>query len=89
MNPSDALELVQAALFTTIIASGPPVIAAMIIGIVIALFQALTQIQEATLTFIPKIIVMLITLSFSAAFIGAAVGGFADRTYERIQAGFP
>jgi flagellar biosynthesis protein FliQ len=88
MNPTDALDMVQAALWTTIVVSSPPVGAAMAVGIVIALFQALTQIQEATLTFIPKIFVMFIVLSLTAAFIGASIGGFSETTYARIENGF-
>ena len=59
MNALDALEIVQAAIWTVIVASAPAVVAAMVVGIVIALLQALTQIQEMTLTFIPKILVIL------------------------------
>lgn len=89
MNPSDALDMVQAALWTTIIASAPAVGAAMAVGIVVALFQALTQIQEATLTFIPKIFVMFLVLSLTSAFIGASIGGFSEMVYGRIESGFP
>ena len=59
MNERDALDIVQAAIWTIIVASGPAVGAAMLVGIVIALLQALTQVQEMTLTFIPKIVVIL------------------------------
>ena len=89
MTPSDALELVQAALWTAITVSGPPVGAAMLVGILIALFQALTQIQEATLTFIPKIFVMLLVISLTATLIGSAIGGFTEIVYGRIESGFP
>ncbi|MDH3742913.1 MAG: flagellar biosynthetic protein FliQ, partial [Hyphomicrobiales bacterium] len=54
MNEADALEILQAAIWTTIIASGPAVAVAMVVGTSIALMQALTQVQELTLTFIPK-----------------------------------
>jgi flagellar biosynthesis protein FliQ len=88
MNATDALDLVQTALWTTILVSAPAVGAAMAVGIVVALFQALTQIQEATLTFIPKIFVMFLVLSLTAAFIGSAIGGFSDVIYGRIETGF-
>lgn len=88
MNATDALQLLQSALWTTIVVSAPPVGAAMVVGIVVALFQALTQIQEATLTFIPKIFVMFVVLSLTAAFIGATIGGFSEVIYGRIEGGF-
>ena len=54
MNERDALDIVHQAIWTIIVVSGPAVGAAMFVGIIIALLQALTQVQEMTLTFIPK-----------------------------------
>jgi flagellar biosynthetic protein FliQ len=88
MNQADALDIVQSALWTVIVASGPAVGAAMAIGIVIALLQALTQVQEITLTFIPKIIVILVVSSLTAPFVGAVIFTFAEQVYSRIEVGF-
>ena len=60
----------------------------MVVGISIALFQALTQVQEMTLTFIPKIVAILLTLSFTATFIGAQLFTFATASWARIENGF-
>jgi flagellar biosynthesis protein FliQ len=60
----------------------------MAIGIVIALLQALTQVQEMTLTFIPKIIAILVICSLTAPFIGAVIYAFAEQVYARIEVGF-
>ena len=73
MNERDALDIVQQAIWTIIVASGPAVGAAMFVGIVIALLQALTQVQEMTLTFIPKIVVMLVVVAVSGSFMGAHI----------------
>ncbi len=88
MNEADALELLRAAIWTIIIGSGPAVAAAMFIGLVIALFQALTQVQETTLTFVPKIIAVFIALTFSAPFIGSQIHTFTKEAYSRIEKGF-
>lgn len=88
MNQADALEIVQSALWTVIVACGPSVGAAMIIGIAVALLQALTQVQEPTLTFIPKIIAILVVSALSAPFVGAVVYAFAEQVYARIEQGF-
>lgn len=69
-------------------ASGPAVAAAMAVGLIIALFQALTQVQEVTLTFIPKIIAILLVISVSAPFMGQVIYGFAEQLYARIEHGF-
>jgi flagellar biosynthetic protein FliQ len=88
MNPADALDIAQSAIWTVIIASSPAVIAAMAVGILIALLQALTQVQEVTLTFVPKILAILIVMSFAAPFVGAVIFTFAEQTYARIPNGF-
>jgi flagellar biosynthetic protein FliQ len=88
MNPADALDIAQAAIWTVIVASSPAVAGAMVVGIAIALLQALTQVQEITLTFVPKILVILLITSFTAPFIGAVIFAFAEQTYARIPNGF-
>lgn len=88
MNEADALEMMRSALWTVVVASGPPVAAAMIVGIFIALFQALTQIQEATLSFVPKIVAVFLALIAASPFIGQQVFAFSERVYSRIEQGF-
>ena len=88
MNERDALDLVQSAIWTILVACGPAVGAAMLVGIVIVLIQALTQIQEATLTFVPKIVVILVVVALSGSFIGAHLSTFTEMVYSRIEHGF-
>lgn len=88
MNEVDALELVRAAIWTVIVGAGPAIGAAMLVGIGVALLQALTQIQEVTLTFVPKIVVILLVLLITSSFIGAQIYTFAEMTYGRIVTGF-
>ena len=87
MNEIDALELVRSAIWTIIIASGPAVAAAMLVGLVIALLQALTQVQEVTLKFVPKIIAIFIALIVSAPLRWRA-NICAALVYSRIEKGF-
>ena len=88
MNQADALDIVQAAIWTIIIASGPAVGAAMFVGVVIALLQALTQVQEVTLTFIPKIIAILLVAAFTAPFMGQVISSFSQQVFSRIEQGY-
>ena len=60
MNEGDAIDLVQSAIWMVVVGAGPCVGAAMAVGVVIALLQALTQIQEMTLTFVPKMIAVFV-----------------------------
>lgn len=88
MNETDALELVQATLWTIMLVASPIVLPAMAVGIVIAFGQAITQIQEATLTFLPKMAVVFFALMLAGTFIAATLQTFADMLYGRIATGF-
>ena len=88
MNEADALDIAQAAIWTVIVASGPAVLAAMIVGVAIAFVQALTQVQEMTLTFVPKILAIFVTIAISAPFIGAQISTFTNIVFSRIESGF-
>lgn len=88
MNEADALDIMQNAIWTVLIASGPAVLAAMAVGIIIAFIQALTQIQEMTLTFVPKIIAVMVAIGISAPFVGAQIAMFTNMVFSRVQSGF-
>ena len=88
MNEAEATELVQFAFQILLKISGPVVVTAMVVGTVIALFQALTQIQEITLTFIPKIVAVLFVASVAGPFMAAQLNLLATLSYSRISAGF-
>lgn len=88
MNEADALDIVQYAVWTVLVASSPAVIVAMVVGITIAFFQALTQIQEITLTFVPKIVAIMLAVALSGPFVGAQISSFSDVVFQRIEQGF-
>ena len=88
MNEADALDIMQAAVWTVLVAAGPAVLAAMIVGVAIAFVQALTQVQEMTLTFVPKIVTIMIVLGVAAPFVGAQIALFSNLVFSRVQSGF-
>ena len=88
MNEADALDIAQAAIWTVVVASGPAVFVAMLVGVAIAFVQALTQVQEMTLTFVPKILAIFVTIAISAPFIGSQISIFTNLVFSRIESGF-
>ncbi|AZV20317.1 MULTISPECIES: flagellar biosynthesis protein FliQ [Mesorhizobium] len=88
MNEADALDIVQYAVWTVLVASAPVVLVAMAVGIGIALIQALTQVQEITLTFVPKIVAIMLVVALTGPFIGSQISAFTNVIFERIQNGF-
>jgi len=88
MNEADALDIVQYAIWTVLLASGPAVVVAMVVGVGIALVQALTQVQEITLTFVPKIVAIMLAIALSGPFVGAQISSFTNVIFQRIENGF-
>lgn len=64
MTEEFAIQLLTDAIYTTLLVSGPILLTALVVGFLISVFQAVTSINEMTLTFIPKIIAMIILLLF-------------------------
>jgi flagellar biosynthetic protein FliQ len=85
MTQGNVLDLLQMSIWMVIVGGGPVVLAAMLVGVVIALLQALTQIQEMTLTFVPKLIVVFLVLTATASFVGAQFYVFTERVYAQIS----
>lgn len=79
------LEVTNEGLLITIVVCGPPILLSMIIGLCISLFQAVTQIQEATLTFVPKMVVIFAALAVLGPWLGSVLIRFTRMCFE----GFP
>ena len=62
MNPEFAVELLKTTIFQAVMMSAPILVVAMVIGILISLFQAVTSIHEQTLTFVPKALAVVVLL---------------------------
>jgi flagellar biosynthetic protein FliQ len=62
MTPADVGTVMQRALWTAFLVGGPIVIVSMVVGLMISVVQAATQINEATLTFVPKLVVVALVL---------------------------
>lgn len=87
MTSVDAIELARAALFLVLTIAGPLLMTALIVGVAIGLLQALTQVQEMTLTFVPKLVLLGLVLLFSLPMIGQALTVFMDRIADAIVTG--
>lgn len=84
LPPGDMMALARAAMLLLLTIAGPMLIASLVIGVAIGLVQALTQIQEMTLTFVPKLIGIGIALLLSLPMIGQALSAFMGELAARI-----
>ena len=87
MNESDLLELARSAMLVMIKVAAPPLLAGLAVGLLISLFQALTQIQEATLTFVPKVLTVLLVLLLCLPFMLHTLFDFTHMVLDRAIAG--
>ncbi|PTS90505.1 flagellar biosynthetic protein FliQ [Sphingomonas sp. HMWF008] len=87
MTPFDAMELAKAGMILVLTIVGPMLITSLIVGIVIGLFQALTQVQEMTLTFVPKLLAIGVVMLLSLPMIGQALSNFMTQISAMIVSG--
>lgn len=87
MTGAEVLDIASDGIWTLIIVSAPMMIVGLVVGVVVALFQALTQIQEQTLVFVPKIIAIFVTMLIVLPFLGATMGGYMSRVIDLIIVG--
>jgi flagellar biosynthesis protein FliQ len=86
MNGAEVLDIGRDAIWLTIQLCAPCLIVGLIVGVAIGLFQALTQIQEATLIYAPKIVAIFISLLIFMPLMGALLTAFMRHIAERIAA---
>lgn len=84
MNQTDVLDIAQSALWVVLMTAGPIMLAGLLIGLIIALFQALTTIQEMTLTFVPKIIIIFVAIVVFLPFMMTTVIEYSLTLFDRI-----
>lgn len=81
------LDIAREAFLVTLVVAGPAMLAGLVVGLVIAVLQALTQVQELTLVFVPRIVVMFLVIAVALPFMGAALGDFSTKLYAMIADG--
>jgi len=84
MNGAEVLDVGRDAIWLTIQLSAPVLIVGLVVGVGIGLMQALTQIQEATLVYAPKIVAIFVSLILFLPLMGALMGGFFRSIAARI-----
>lgn len=84
MNEIEVIDIARDTLWVLVVAAAPVMMVALLVGLLISLFQALTQIQEMTLSFVPKILAVFASLILFMPFMSHAIGDFTQGIFERI-----
>lgn len=80
--PEYYVAVAKQALYLSLILTGPPVLVAMLVGLTISILQATTQIQEQTLTFVPKLFAIVATLALAGSWMLATLVAFTSSIYD-------
>ena len=84
MTMDMALRIVREGVFQTLIIAGPILLIGMGVGLIVAIFQATTSIQEQTLTFVPKMAAILLALIFLGRFLLGSLVSYTERLFAMI-----
>ncbi len=86
MDPASTIDFARSAILVLLEIIAPAMITALVVGVGIGLLQAMTQVQEQTLVFVPKIVAIFVVLLVALPFAGAALGGLMTDIAGRIAA---
>jgi flagellar biosynthetic protein FliQ len=84
MTDVQVLDIFRGAIYNILIMSAPMLISALLVGLVISIFQATTQIQEQTLAFVPKVLAIFLVLMFAGPWLMNTIVTFALSLYDQI-----
>ena len=84
MNTGTVMEIGRQAIEVTLLLAGPMLLVALIVGLIISIFQAATQINEATLSFIPKLVAVFLTLLLAGPWMLQLILSYMRRMLESI-----
>lgn len=84
MTPTTVVEIGRGAIEVLLLVSAPLFIAALVVGLLVSIFQAATQINEATLSFVPKVVAIFVTLVVAGPWMITVLTDYMRRLYEAI-----
>ncbi|MDD2663548.1 MAG: flagellar biosynthesis protein FliQ [Dechloromonas sp.] len=84
MTPGVVMEIGRQAIEVTLLLAAPPLVAALLVGLLVSIFQAATQLNEATLQFVPKLVVMFIVLLLFGPWMLQYLMDYIQRLFESI-----
>jgi flagellar biosynthetic protein FliQ len=87
MTGPEVLDVARDGILTLLWVAGPMMLVGLAVGVVISLLQALTQIQEQTLVFVPKIVAMFVVMLIVLPFMGDVMSGYMTRVAAHIISG--
>ena len=85
ISSGTVIDVLMQAITVVILSAAPMLLVAMVIGLLVSIFQATTQINEQTLAFVPKIVCVMLALLLFGGFIFSNIGGFVTRLFDQLN----
>ena len=85
VSQGEVITVLKDAIYTVVLSAAPMLVVAIVVGLLVSIFQATTQIHEQTLAFVPKIVAVLLALLAFGGFIFSNIGGFVTRLYQTLN----
>ena len=85
VSQGEVITVLKDAIYTVIMSAAPMLLVAIVVGLIVSIFQATTQINEQTLAFVPKIVAVFLALLTFGGFIFTNIGGFVTRLFETVN----
>jgi len=89
MGATEVIQLTKDALWIVLVLSAPPIVAAAVVGLLVAFLQAATQIQEQTFAYAAKFVTIVLTLFVTASLLGGTLYTYADKLFKEFPAMVP
>jgi len=87
MSAAEVLDIARDGIWTLIIVASPPMLVALVVGVVVAAFQAMARLQEMTLVFVPKILAVFFAMLVALPFMAQSLEGYMARIAQHIASG--
>ncbi|MES2983786.1 MAG: flagellar biosynthesis protein FliQ [Pseudomonadota bacterium] len=84
MESAEMMDLAREGIWVLLLVSAPMMVTALVVGLAVSLVQALTQIQETTLTFVPKLVSMLLVMVLAMPYMLQSLEDYGQKLFERI-----
>lgn len=84
MTPDHAVDLMRSALVLSLLIGAPALLTAIVVGLVVSLMQAVTQLQDQTLSFVPKIIAMMVVMLYTLPWVLSEIVEYSHELFQEI-----
>ena len=88
MSPDHAVELMRSALVLSLLIGAPALLTAIVVGLLISMFQAVTQLQDQTLSFVPKIVAMMLVMLYTLPWVISKIVEYSQDLFQQVPLAF-